>query len=79
MMNGWFIFNSRFSDVRELPRITKADHGRSSQVNAIRPILPATPRQVSEASQNLVVSCFAPGVIWHRMEDGTKRRRSRKV
>ncbi len=44
-MNGWFIFNSRFSDVRADLRImsaahygsdaaTGADHGRSSQVNA---------------------------------------------
>ncbi len=44
-MNGWFIFNSRFSDVRADLRITSAihygsnaatgaDHGRSSQVSA---------------------------------------------
>ncbi len=45
MTNGWFIFNSRFSDVRADLRITSTahcdsdaatgdDHGRSSQVNA---------------------------------------------
>ncbi len=45
MMNGWFIFNSRFSDVRADLRITsathygsdaatRADQGRFSQVNA---------------------------------------------
>ncbi len=73
MMNGWFIFNSRFSDVRTDLRITSAthygsdaatgaDHGYSSQVNACFYthiyvyIIPAMPRHVSEASQNLVVS-----------------------
>ncbi len=45
MMNGWFIFNSRFSDVRADQRIMSAahygsdaatgvDHSHSSQVNA---------------------------------------------
>ncbi len=72
MMNGWFIFNSRFSDVSADLCITSAthygsdaatgvDHGHSCQVNACFYthryvyIITATPRHVSEASQNLVV------------------------
>ncbi len=93
MMNGWFIFNSRFSDVRADLRITSAahygsdtatgaDHGRSLKssqclfyTHKCVYIIPATPRHVSEASQNLgsrESSCFAPGVIWHRMEDASE-------
>ncbi len=67
---------------------TGADHGRSSQVNACvythryvyilyqprRGTFQKHPR-ISWSHES---SCFAPGVIWHRVEDGKKRRQSRK-
>ncbi len=82
MMNGWLIFNSRFSDVRADLRIsacvcsarygstgTGADRSRSSQCLSLY-----QPRRghVSEAALR------AAFVSWHRVEDGTKPRRSRK-